>query len=126
MILLALFAAVALVLSSVGIYGVISYLVEQRTHEIGVRLTLGALRKDVLWLILGHGTKMAMIGIAIGLGASFGLTRLMTKLLFGVTPTDPVTFGGVTILLLLVALLACFVPARRAMQVDPMVALRHE
>jgi len=105
---------------------VISYLVEQRTHEIGVRLTLGALRKDVLWLILGHGTKMAMIGIAIGLGAAFGLTRLMTKLLFGVTPTDPLTFGGVTILLLLVALLACFVPARRAMQVDPMVALRHE
>jgi predicted permease len=126
MILLSVFAALALLLACVGIYGVISYLVGQRTHEIGVRVALGAQGRDVLRLVLGHGAKMALIGVAIGLVAALGLTRLMSNQLFGVSPHDPLTFLAVALLLMLVAITACYIPARRATQVDPLVALRHE
>ena len=126
MILLGIFAALALVLSCVGIYGVISYLAGQRTHEIGIRMALGAQRNDVLRLILGHGAKMVLIGVAVGIAASLALTRLMAKLLFGVSAYDPLTFLAVACLLILVALAASYIPARRAMRVDPIVALRYE
>ena len=126
MILLGIFAALALVLSCVGIYGVISYLAGQRTHEIGIRMALGAQRNDVLRLILGHGAKMVLIGVGAGIAASLALTRLMAKLLFGVSAYDPLTFLAVACLLVLVALAASYIPARRAMRVDPIVALRYE
>jgi len=126
MMLLGVFAALALVLACVGIYGVISYLVGQRTHEIGVRMALGAQQNDVLQLIIGHGTRMALVGIAIGIVAAMGLTRLMANQLFGVSPHDPLTFAGVAILLIIVAVAACYIPARRAMRVDPIIALRYE
>jgi ABC-type antimicrobial peptide transport system permease subunit len=126
MILLGIFAALALVLSCVGIYGVISYLFGQRTREIGVRMALGAQRSDVMRLVLGEGAKMALVGVAAGIAAALGLTRLMAGELFGVTAQDPLTFGAVAIVLTLVALLACYLPARRALRVDPMVALRYE
>ncbi len=126
MILLGVFAGLALVLSAIGIYGVISYIVGQRTHEIGIRLALGAHPSDVMRLILSQGTKLALIGVAIGIAAALALTRLMTKMIFGVSAHDPLTFIGVAIVLIMVALLACYIPARRAMRTDPMVALRYE
>jgi ABC-type antimicrobial peptide transport system permease subunit len=113
-------------MSCVGIYGVISYLVGQRTHEIGIRIALGAERRDVLWMVLAEGAKMALVGVAIGLVAAFGLARLMASMLFGVSAHDPLSFAGVAGLLILVALAACYIPARRATKVDPVVALRHE
>lgn len=124
MILLAIFAALALVLSCVGIYGVISYLVGQRTHEIGVRMALGANRGDVMRLVLREGATMALSGVAAGIAAALGLTRLMASQLFGVTAQDPLTFTAVGAVFTLVALLASYVPARRAVRVDPVVALR--
>ena len=110
----------------VGLYGIMSYSVSRRTREIGIRLALGAKRADVLRLVLGEGMKMAALGLIIGLAAAFGLTRLMASLLFGVSATDPLTFTVVAILLMGVALAACYIPARRAMRVDPIVALRYE
>jgi len=126
MTLLSVFAAIALLLSSIGIYGVISYVVGQRTHEIGIRLALGAQRQDVLRLMLGEGMRMAITGVIVGVCAALALTHLMVKMLFGVSATDPLTFAGVAIVLSSVALAACYIPARRAMRVDPMVALRYE
>jgi predicted permease len=126
MILLGIFAALALLLSSVGIYGVISYLVGQRTQEIGIRVALGARRWDVLRLVLSHSVQMAILGVLIGVAASLALTRLMDKMLYGVSATDPITFFAVAIILICVALAASYIPARRAMRVDPIIALRYE
>jgi putative ABC transport system permease protein len=126
LILLGLFSALALVLAAIGIYGVISYSVAQRTHEIGIRMALGAQKRDVLRMILAQGVKIAGIGVVAGMAASFGLTRLMTKLLFSVSAADPLTFAAVAIVLILVAMLACYIPARRTLRVDPMIALRYE
>jgi putative ABC transport system permease protein len=125
-LLLGIFAGIALILGSVGIYGVMSYLVTARTHEMGIRMALGAERSDVMRLILKHGLILAGAGLAVGLLGSVVFTRLMASLLFGVSPTDGITLTAVAVLLVGVAMLACYVPARRATQVDPMVALRYE
>ncbi|HEY1946795.1 MAG TPA: ABC transporter permease [Bryobacteraceae bacterium] len=126
MTLLAVFAGLALLLASIGIYGVLSYLVGQRTREIGIRIALGAARGDVLRMILTDGAWMTLIGIAIGIGAALGLTQLMSSMLFGVKPTDLATFFFVVLTLCLIATAACYVPARRAMKIDPLIALRDE
>jgi len=126
LLLVGLFAAAALALAAVGVYGIVAYSVTRRTQEIGIRMALGAQPRDVLRLVVGEGARLAGIGVAIGLAASLAVTRLMSSLLFGVEPTDPFTFLGVALLLSLVALAACYIPARRAMRLDPMIALRYE
>jgi predicted permease len=126
MILLSVFSGLALLLSAIGIYGVISYLAGQRTKEIGVRMAMGATSADVLRMVLREGMNITLVGVGIGILAALGLTRLITKMIYGVGAMDPITFAGVAILLTGVALLACYIPARRAMRVDPIIALRHE
>jgi len=126
LMLLGLFAGLALLLSTLGLYGVLAYTVKQRTNEIGIRMALGAQRRDVLWLVLWQGMRLAIVGVTIGVAVALALTRVITSLLFEVKPTDPLTFAGVSLFLLFLALLACYLPARRATQVDPMAALRYE
>ena len=126
MLLLGLFAALALILAAVGIYGAMAYAANQRTHEIGIRTALGAQRRDVLWLVMQDGAKIALFGTAFGIAGALALTHFMVNLLFEVQPTDPAIFGSVALLLAAVVLVACYIPARRAMRVDPMVALRYE
>jgi putative ABC transport system permease protein len=125
-LLLSSFSWMALILAAVGIFGVISYSASQRTREIGIRMALGAQQRSVLRLILGQGTKLALLGLGVGTLAALLLTRWMASLLYGVSATDPLTFGATAIVLFGVAVTACYIPARRAMRVDPMVALRHE
>jgi putative ABC transport system permease protein len=126
LVLVVIFALTALLLAAVGIYGVMSYFVEQQTREIGIRSALGAKRSHILKLVIGHGVGMACLGITVGVGVSFGLTRFLIGMLYGVTAVDPMTFVGIPILLLIVAVLACYIPARRATKVDPQIALRYE
>jgi ABC-type antimicrobial peptide transport system permease subunit len=126
MILLGAFAAIAMALACVGIFGVMAYLVSQRTQEVGIRMALGAQRKDILGLVFGKGMRLTAMGICAGVVAALALTRLMGQLLFDVSPTDPVTLSAVVLVLALMALIACYVPAVRAMRIDPMRALRTE
>jgi putative ABC transport system permease protein len=124
--LMGMFGGLALVLTLVGVYGVLSFQVGQRGHEIGIRMALGASRRDVSLLVVGKAAKLAAAGVVIGVGGAFGLTRLIANLLYEVKPTDPVTFGAVAILVFMVAMIAAYIPTRRAMRVEPMVALRYE
>jgi len=126
LLLLSAFAAIALLLAGVGIYGLISFSISQRTHEIGLRMALGARTRDITRMVLGEGIALALIGIGAGVVGALLLTRLLKSFLFGITPTDPVTFTSISVLLVALALLASYLPARRAARVDPMVALRHE
>lgn len=124
--LLALFGGLALILAAVGVYGVLSYSVNQQTHEIGIRMALGAQPSSVLWLVIGQGLQLAAAGLALGLIGALVAMRVLTSLLFGVSTHDPVTFAGVSFVLLAAAVLACYIPARRATRVDPIIALRYE
>jgi len=126
MLLISLFGTVAVVLAVVGVYGVMSYTVTQNTREIGIRMALGGQRRDVLRLMILHGLKLVVIGLALGIVGAFALTRLMMTLLYQVSSTDPTIFVSISVLLALVALIACYVPARRATRIDPMLALQHE
>jgi putative ABC transport system permease protein len=126
LVMLGIAGTMALLLGAVGLYGVIAYSVSRRTREIGIRIALGAQQNNVMRLILGEGMLVILIGLAIGLASSLALTRFLSSLLFGVTATDPITFAAVAVLLAVVALAACYIPARRAMRVDPIVALRYE
>jgi len=125
-LLFVVFAGLAVALGVTGIYGVISFLVSRRAREIGIRIALGAQRRDVIRLVVGEGAKCSLLGIAIGLAGAFGVTRWMSSELYGVSPTDPLAFGAVAGLLFVVTLTACYVPARRALRVDPLIALRAE
>ena len=125
-IVLGSFGVLAIILAAIGIYGVMSYVVAGRTREVGVRIALGAARGNVLFLIMRQGMSLALIGVAFGLLIAFGAAKLLVTVLFGVSPADPLTFAGVSLLLALVAALACYIPARRATRVDPLVALRYE
>jgi putative ABC transport system permease protein len=124
--LLSIFGALALALVTVGVYGVVAYSVTQRTSEIGIRLALGAKPRDVLRLLLGQSMRLTLIGLVFGLGLAFALTRLTSSLLYGVSASDPVIFGGMTLLIACVTLLASYMPARRAMRIDPVITLRYE